>query len=47
MRSATVRDLRNHDTRLLGWISAGGEIVITFGADQKRLAEIGGLTVFI
>ena len=29
MRTATVRDLRNHYTSLLGWISAGEEIVIT------------------
>lgn len=29
MRTATVRDLRNHYTSLLGWIGAGEEIVIT------------------
>ena len=29
MRTATVRDLRNHYTSLLQWISAGEEIVIT------------------
>ena len=29
MRTATVRDLRNHYTSLLGWVSAGEEIVIT------------------
>jgi len=29
MRTATVRDLSNHYTSLLGWISAGEEIVIT------------------
>ena len=29
MRTATVRDLRNHYTSLLGWINAGEEIVIT------------------
>ena len=29
MRTATVRDLRNHYTSLLGWISAGEEIIIT------------------
>lgn len=29
MRTATVRDLRNHYTSLLSWISAGEEIVIT------------------
>ena len=29
MRTATVRDLRNHYTSLLGWVSAGEEVVIT------------------
>ena len=29
MRTATVRDLRNRYTDLLGWIEAGEEIVIT------------------
>jgi len=29
MRTATVRDLRNHYTSLWDWISAGEEIVIT------------------
>ncbi len=29
MKTATVRDLRNHYTSLLSWISAGEEIVIT------------------
>lgn len=29
MKTATVRDLRNHYTRLLEWIAAGEEIVIT------------------
>jgi prevent-host-death family protein len=29
MKSATVRDLRNHYTSLLRWVSAGEEIVIT------------------
>ena len=29
MKTATVRDLRNHDTALLEWIEAGEEIVIT------------------
>jgi len=29
MKTATVRDLRNHYTRLLSWIAAGEEIVIT------------------
>jgi prevent-host-death family protein len=29
MKTATVRDLRNHYTGLLRWIAAGEEIVIT------------------
>lgn len=29
MKTATVRDLRNHYTNLLAWIGAGEEIVIT------------------
>ena len=29
MRTATVRDLRNHYSSLLSWVSAGEEIVIT------------------
>ena len=29
MKTATVRDLRNRYTSLLGWIAAGEEIVIT------------------
>ncbi|MCP5544670.1 MAG: type II toxin-antitoxin system prevent-host-death family antitoxin [Akkermansiaceae bacterium] len=29
MRTATVRDLRNHYSSLLGWVKAGEEIVIT------------------
>lgn len=29
MKTATVRDLRNQYTRLLSWIGAGEEIVIT------------------
>jgi prevent-host-death family protein len=29
MKTATVRDLRNRYTSLLGWISAGEEIIIT------------------
>ena len=29
MRTATVRDLRNHSTSLLSWVSAGEEILIT------------------
>ena len=29
MRTATVRDLRNHYTSLLSWVKAGEEIIIT------------------
>ncbi len=29
MKTATVRDLRNHYTQLLAWIAAGEEITIT------------------
>jgi prevent-host-death family protein len=29
MKTATVRDLRNHYSRLLAWIAAGEEITIT------------------
>ncbi len=29
MKTASVRDLRNHYTKLLTWIAAGEEIVIT------------------
>lgn len=29
MRTATVRELRNHYTSLLRWVSAGEEIIIT------------------
>ena len=29
MKTATVRDLRNHYSKLLAWISAGEEVVIT------------------
>ncbi len=29
MKTATVRDLRNHYTRLLEWVSSGEDIVIT------------------
>jgi prevent-host-death family protein len=29
MKRATVRDLRNHYSRLLAWVSAGEEITIT------------------
>ncbi len=29
MKTATVRDLRNHYTRLLGWIAAGEEVAVS------------------
>ena len=29
MKTATVRDLRNHSSQLLAWIAAGEEITIT------------------
>jgi len=29
MKTATVRDLRNHYTRLLGWIEAGEEVAVS------------------
>jgi len=29
MKTATVRDLRNHYSSLMGWIDAGEEVVIT------------------
>ena len=29
MRTATVRDLRNHYTSLLNWVKAGEEVIIT------------------
>ncbi len=29
MKTATVRDLRNHYTKLLGWVGAGEDVVIT------------------
>ncbi len=46
MKTATVRDLRNHYTSLLGWISAGEEVVITQrGKTIARLVpEKPGLT---
>lgn len=38
MRTATVRDLRNHYTSLLGWVKAGEEVLITQrGAVVARL----------
>lgn len=29
MKTASVRDLRNHYTSLLGWVKAGEEVLIT------------------
>ncbi len=29
MKTATVRDLRNHYTRVLRWVSAGEDVLIT------------------
>jgi prevent-host-death family protein len=39
MKTATVRDLRNHYSRLLAWISAGEEITIT--QRGKPVARLG------
>ena len=42
MKTATVRDLRNHYTSLLRWIQAGEEIVITQrGVAVARLLPAG------
>jgi prevent-host-death family protein len=39
MKTATVRDLRNHYTRLLAWIAAGEEItIIRRGKPVARLS---------
>jgi prevent-host-death family protein len=44
MKTATVRDLRNHYPRLLAWISAGEEITITRrGKPVARLSPAPGL----
>lgn len=41
MRTATVRDLRNHYTDLLRWISAGEDVVITQrGVAVARLTPV-------
>lgn len=43
MKTATVRDLRNHYTSLLRWIGAGEEIVITQrGKIVARLVPANG-----
>lgn len=42
MKTATVRDLRNHYTSLLRWIAAGEEVVITQkGRAVARLMPLG------
>lgn len=38
MKTATVRDLRNHYTSLLSWLEAGEEIVIT--QRGKKIARL-------
>lgn len=39
MKTATVRDLRNNYTRVLGWVSAGEDVLITQrGAVIARLS---------
>ena len=38
MRTATVSDLRDHCSNLIGWMSGGEEIVIT--QDGKPLARL-------
>ena len=45
MKTATVRDLRNHYTQLLSWIAAGEEILITQrGKTIARLSPEPGAT---
>jgi len=42
MKTATVRDLRNHYTSLLRWIAAGEEVLITQkGLAVARLVPVG------
>ena len=42
MKTATVRDLRNHYTSLLRWIAAGEEVLITQkGRPVARLLPAG------
>ncbi len=38
MKTATVRDLRNHYTHILRWVQAGEEVVIT--QRGKRVARL-------
>jgi prevent-host-death family protein len=43
MKTATVRELRNNYTKLLRWVRAGGEIVITQrGSPVARLVPEKG-----
>jgi len=42
MKTATVRDLKNHYTSLLRWVAAGEEVVITQkGQAVARLMPLG------
>lgn len=44
MKTATVRDLRNHYTSLLRWTAAGEEILITQkGVPVARLLPVGSV----
>lgn len=44
MKTATVRDLRNHYTSLLRWIAAGEEVLITQkGTPVARLLPAGSV----
>jgi antitoxin (DNA-binding transcriptional repressor) of toxin-antitoxin stability system len=43
MKTATVRDLRNHYSKLLGWIDAGEEVAVSRrGRVIARLVPEGG-----
>lgn len=45
MKTATVRDLRNHYTSLLRWTAAGEEVLITQkGLAVARLLPVGPVT---
>ena len=42
MKTATVRELRNHYTGLLRWVAAGEEVLITQkGEPVARLIPVG------
>ncbi len=41
MKTATVRDLSNHYTKLLAWIAAGEEIIITQRGKPIAMADAG------